>query len=96
MVQVDLQQKKWSRREEANFLRTILAYGVEYNKAEQRYNWDRSPACHNLSLKEQSHEIFYSLFFFFFKQLLLGPIGMSLGRSKFYQFFAIIHILVDQ
>jgi chromodomain-helicase-DNA-binding protein 7 len=39
--QVDLQQKKWSRREEVNFLRTILAYGVEYNKQEQRYNWDR-------------------------------------------------------
>jgi chromodomain-helicase-DNA-binding protein 7 len=40
-VQVDLQQKKWSRREEGNFLRTILAYGVEYNKQDQRYNWDR-------------------------------------------------------
>jgi chromodomain-helicase-DNA-binding protein 7 len=40
-VQVDLQQKKWSRREEADFLRTIVAYGVEYNKQEQRYNWNR-------------------------------------------------------
>ena len=37
----DQQQRKWSRREEQNFLRTILAYGVEYSSKEARFVWDR-------------------------------------------------------
>ena len=35
------QQRKWSRREEQNFLRTIMAYGVEYSSKEARFVWDR-------------------------------------------------------
>ena len=38
---IDMQQKSWSRREEQDFLRTLMAYGVEYSKEEGRYNWDR-------------------------------------------------------
>ena len=30
-----------SRREEQNFLRTIMAYGVEYSSKEARFVWDR-------------------------------------------------------
>ena len=37
----DQQQRKWSRREEQNFLRTIMAYGVEYSPKDQRFVWDR-------------------------------------------------------
>ena len=37
----DQQQRKWSRREEQNFLRTIMAYGVEYSSKEARFVWDR-------------------------------------------------------
>ena len=33
---IDIEQKKWSRKEEAAFAKTILAYGVEYNKREER------------------------------------------------------------
>ena len=35
------QQRKWSRREEQNFLRTIMAYGVEYSQKDQRFVWER-------------------------------------------------------
>jgi hypothetical protein len=35
------QQRKWSRREEQNFLRTVMAYGVEYSAKEGRHVWDR-------------------------------------------------------
>jgi hypothetical protein len=38
---IDLQQRKWSKREEGDFLKAVLAYGVEYNKREKRYVWDR-------------------------------------------------------
>lgn len=36
------QQKKWSRREEQNFLKTILAFGVEFSKKDSsKILWDR-------------------------------------------------------
>ena len=34
---LDIEQKKWSRKEEAAFAKTLLAYGVEYNKREKRF-----------------------------------------------------------
>ena len=38
---IDIQQKKWSRKEEADFLRTLYSYGVDYSKSEKKYVWDR-------------------------------------------------------
>ena len=35
------QQRKWTRREEQNFLRTILAFGIEYSPKDSRFVWDR-------------------------------------------------------
>merc|ERR1712025_605123 len=36
------QQKKWSRREEQNFLKTIMAYGIEFDKKDSsKIVWDR-------------------------------------------------------
>lgn len=35
------EQRKWTRKEETDFLRTVLAYGVEYSDKEHRYVWDR-------------------------------------------------------
>lgn len=32
---------KWSRREEADFYRTISSFGVEYNEEKKEYNWSR-------------------------------------------------------
>ena len=37
----DQQQKKWSRREEQDFLRIIQTFGVEFSRKENRYVWDR-------------------------------------------------------
>ncbi|RWS29488.1 chromodomain-helicase-DNA-binding protein 8-like protein, partial [Leptotrombidium deliense] len=34
-------QKKWSRREEADFYRAVSSFGVEYNKKEDRFDWSR-------------------------------------------------------
>ena len=33
--------RKWSRREEADFYRVISSFGVEYNRDEDRYDWTR-------------------------------------------------------
>lgn len=33
--------RKWSRREEADFYRTISSFGVEYNEEKKEYNWSR-------------------------------------------------------
>ena len=37
----DQQQKKWSRREEQDFLRIIQTFEVEFSRKENRYVWDR-------------------------------------------------------
>ncbi|GFR06003.1 chromodomain-helicase-DNA-binding protein 7 [Trichonephila clavata] len=37
----ELQQRKWSRREEADFYRTISSFGVEYNDDTKEYNWSK-------------------------------------------------------
>ncbi|XP_071091615.1 chromodomain-helicase-DNA-binding protein 8-like isoform X2 [Haliotis cracherodii] len=34
-------QNRWSRREEADFYRTVSTFGVEYHKPTGRYRWDR-------------------------------------------------------
>ena len=38
---IDSQQRKWSKKEETDFLRTVLAFGVEFSRKERRYVWDR-------------------------------------------------------
>ncbi len=38
---LDRERRKWTAREEADFLRTVLAFGVEYSRSERRYVWDR-------------------------------------------------------
>ncbi|XP_054164988.1 chromodomain-helicase-DNA-binding protein 7-like isoform X2 [Oppia nitens] len=37
----DLAQKKWSRREEADFYRVVSSFGVEYNRETDTYDWTR-------------------------------------------------------
>ncbi len=37
----EAQQRKWTSREDADFLRTVLAFGVEYSRKERRYVWER-------------------------------------------------------
>ncbi|XP_037085686.1 LOW QUALITY PROTEIN: chromodomain-helicase-DNA-binding protein 7-like [Pollicipes pollicipes] len=41
MRKLELTQKRWSRQEEASFLRVVAAFGVEYHKKENRYDWSR-------------------------------------------------------
>ncbi len=38
---IDLEQRKWSKKETAYFLKTLMSFGVEYNRREKRYIWDR-------------------------------------------------------
>merc|ERR1719412_1166046 len=46
------QQKKWSRREEQNFLKTILAFGIEFSKKDSsKIVWDRFRALGRLDNK---------------------------------------------
>ena len=33
--------KRWSKREEVDFYRTVSTFGVEYNKNDGTYDWTR-------------------------------------------------------
>ncbi|CAG0886234.1 unnamed protein product [Cyprideis torosa] len=41
MRRMDIQQKKWSKKEQAEFQRVIAVFGVEFKSTEQRYDWTR-------------------------------------------------------
>jgi hypothetical protein len=47
---MDTQQRKWGRKEENDFFRAIMAYGVEYNK-DKKIVWDRFKALARLDKK---------------------------------------------
>lgn len=37
---LEVHQKKWSRREEQDFYRTVSTYGVEYDRVKNRYAFE--------------------------------------------------------
>ncbi|XP_013778295.1 chromodomain-helicase-DNA-binding protein 7-like isoform X3 [Limulus polyphemus] len=47
----ELQQSRWSRREEADFYRTVSSFGVEFKCSEQKYVWNRFRAVARLDRK---------------------------------------------
>ena len=38
---LEMLQKRWNRREEIEFFRTLVAYGVNYNTKTDKYDWER-------------------------------------------------------
>ena len=48
---IELQQRRWTRREEGDFFRTISNFGVEYNKKLGRYDWTKFRAISRLERK---------------------------------------------
>ena len=38
---LEMLQKRWNRREEIEFFRTLVAYGVNYNTKCNKYDWER-------------------------------------------------------
>ena len=38
---IEMMQKRWSRREELDFYRTVLTFGVDYSVKDETYAWDR-------------------------------------------------------
>ena len=38
---LEMLQKRWNRREEIEFFRTLVAYGVNYNTKGSQYDWER-------------------------------------------------------
>uniref|UniRef100_A0A0A9YRD7 Chromodomain-helicase-DNA-binding protein 6 n=1 Tax=Lygus hesperus TaxID=30085 RepID=A0A0A9YRD7_LYGHE len=38
---MEVGQRKWTRREEQDFFRTISTYGVEYDRQKKKYVWDK-------------------------------------------------------
>ncbi|CAG0889163.1 unnamed protein product [Darwinula stevensoni] len=41
LKRLELQQRRWSKREEAEFQRVIASYGVDYDRKEKRLDWTR-------------------------------------------------------
>ena len=38
---LEMLQKRWNRREEIEFFRTLVAYGVNYNAKTEKFDWER-------------------------------------------------------
>merc|ERR1719367_1053798 len=38
---LEMLQKRWNRREEIEFFRTLVAYGVNYNPESEKFDWER-------------------------------------------------------
>jgi len=34
-------RKRWSRKEESDFYRTLISYGVDYSASEKKFSWTR-------------------------------------------------------
>ncbi|KAG8231203.1 hypothetical protein J437_LFUL010900 [Ladona fulva] len=49
--QLDLSQRRWSRREEQDFYRTVSTFGVEYDRKRGRYDWNRFRTISHLERK---------------------------------------------
>lgn len=50
---------KWSKREEQDFLRVISSFGVEFDRAKNKYNWTRFRQLANLSKKSDERLSLY-------------------------------------
>ena len=63
---------RWSRREEADFYRTVSTFGVEYNRAAGRYRWDRFRCFARLDKKYDDTLVEYFQAFYHMCQRVCG------------------------
>ena len=60
---IEMLQKRWNRREEIEFFRTLVAYGVNFNTKTKKYDWERFKQLSKLDKKfDETLTEYYSAF----------------------------------
>ena len=60
---LEMLQKRWNRREEIEFFRTLVAYGINFNTKTQKYDWERFKQLSKLDKKyDDTLTEYYSAF----------------------------------
>lgn len=68
-IRMEISQKKWSRREEVDFFRTIAVFGVEYDKNRKQYDWTKFRSLSRLDKKtDESMTEYYNAFYTMLKR----------------------------
>lgn len=68
-------QRKWSKREEADFFRTVSSFGVEYSKETKQYDWSKFRVLSKLDRKmDESLTEYYKAFYVMCKRVLGRPL----------------------
>lgn len=50
-AKIDTISKKWTKREEADFFRTVSSYGIDYDRKKKSYDWTRFKTLSKLEKK---------------------------------------------
>jgi len=68
-LRMELNQRRWSRREEVDFYRFISSFGVEYNKHRKQYDWNKFRVLSRLEKKtDESMTEYYNAFYTMLKR----------------------------
>ena len=68
-IRLEISQKKWSRREEVDFFRTVAVFGVEYDKNRKQYDWTKFRSLSRLDKKtDESMTEYYNAFYTMLKR----------------------------
>lgn len=67
--------QKWSRREEADFFKAISSFGVEYDPAQKRHDWNKFRSIVKLDKKlDETLEEYYKAFIIMCKRVTSRPL----------------------
>jgi hypothetical protein len=83
---VELQRKRWSRKEEGDFYRTLMAYGVDYSVSEKKFSWTRFRQLSRIDKFDDVFTDYYQAFVAMCKRILGQPLTEEEGnKSIFYK-----------
>ena len=87
---LEMLQKRWNRREEIEFFRTLVAYGVNYNLESEKFDWERFKQLSKLDKKFDETLTEYYLAFVDMCERLTGK-KKSSKQGKFNSYYSIIY-----
>lgn len=94
---MEISQKKWSRREEVDFFRTVAVFGVEYDKNRKQYDWTKFRSLSRLDKKtDESMTEYYNAFYTMLKRScglrILEEEGWLVFRISIYDFICTLSL----
>ena len=87
---LEMLQKRWNRREEIEFFRTLVAYGVNYNPESEKFDWERFKQLSKLDKKFDETLTEYYLAFVDMCERLTGK-KKSSKQGKFTNYYSILY-----